>query len=72
MLALTIFKSIFDNKTHRKMEFSSFEEFEDLLYKLSKAPGYKPKKDEKFNSNASPLITPATFKAGTTRANANV
>jgi hypothetical protein len=54
------------------MEFSSFEEFEDLLYNLSKAPGYKPKKDEKFNSKASPLITPATFKAGTTRANANV
>jgi hypothetical protein len=72
MLALTIFKSIFDNKTHRKMEFSSFDEFEDLLYKLSRTPGYKPKKDEKFNSNASPLITPATFKAGTTRANANV
>lgn len=72
MVALTIFKSIFDNKTHRKMELESFDQLEDLLYNLSKAPGYKPRKDEKFNANASPLITPATFQAGMTRANANV
>ena len=54
------------------MELESFDQLEDLLYNLSKAPGYKPRKDEKFNANASPLITPATFQAGMTRANANV
>lgn len=72
MVALTIFKSIFDNKTHRKMEFQSFEELESLLYGLSKVPGYKPRKDERYNPDASPLITPATFQAGSTRANASV
>jgi hypothetical protein len=54
------------------MEFDSFDQFEALLFQLSKVPGYKPKKDEKYNSKASPLITPATFKSQTTRANANV
>jgi len=54
------------------MEFDSFDDFENLLYQLAKVPGYKPKKDERFNSNASPLITPAIFKPDTTRANANV
>jgi len=72
MIALTIFKSIFDNKTHRRMEFDSFDELESLLYELSRVPGYKPKKEERFCKDASPLITPAIFKPGTTRSNANV
>jgi hypothetical protein len=67
---LTIFKSIFDNKTNKKMEFSSWEEFVMLLKQLSGQPGYKPKKFEK--KRGSSLITPAVFKNGTTRANANV
>ena len=54
------------------MEFQSFEELESLLYELSKVPGYKPRKDERYNPDASPLITPATFQAGSTRANASV
>jgi len=70
MYSLTIFNSIFDNKTHRKMAFSKWEEFEDLLYSLSKQPGYKPKKGER--KNGSPLITPAAYAEGTTRANRNV
>lgn len=70
-VALTIFKSIFDNKTHREMNFGSFDELENLLYCLSKKPGYKPKKGE-FNKAASELITPAIFHKGTTRANKNV
>lgn len=70
MISLTLFKSIFDNKTHRKMEFKSLESFEKLLYDLSKQPGYKPKKSER--KLGSPLITPSTFKADTTRANRNV
>jgi len=69
--SLTIFTSIFDIKTHRRMDFNSWDAFEDLLYKLSKEPGYKPKKGERVK-NASPLITPAIFKEGTTRKNENV
>lgn len=70
MISLTLFKSIFDNKTHRKMEFKSLESFEKLLYDLSKQPGYKPKKGER--KDGSPLITPSSFQQGTTRANRNV
>ena len=70
MYSLTIFNSIFDNKTHRKMTFQDWKGFEDLLYSLSKQPGYKPKKGER--KNGSPLITPATYDGGTTRANRNV
>lgn len=70
--SLTIFKNIFDNKTNRKMVLPTWEAFVDLLEGLSKKPGYKPKKDEKFNPNSSPLISPAIFKSGETRKNANV
>lgn len=68
--SLTIFNSIFDNKTHRKMTFSTWEKFEELLYMLSEQPGYKPKKGERKPGSA--LITPAIYEKGTTRANANV
>jgi hypothetical protein len=71
-LELTIFKSIFDNKTHRRMTFSSWEKFVFCLRELSKQPGYKPKKGEKNNPKASPLISPAVFAKDTTRSNANV
>jgi len=53
------------------MTFDSFDEFENLLYKLAKEPGYKPKKGE-YVKNGSPLITPAIFTDGETRKNANV
>lgn len=69
--SFTLFKNIFDNKTHRQMHFDSFDEFENLLYQLSKEPGYKPKKGEYIKAS-SPLITPALFKEGTTRKNDNV
>lgn len=49
-----------------------WEEFEALLYSLSKKPGYKPKKEERFHPNASPLISPAVFNEGDLRRNANV
>lgn len=68
--SLTIFNSIFDNKTHRTMSFPTWEKFEKLLYELSKRPGYKPKRGER--KNGSPLITPASFTENTTRANKNV
>jgi len=52
------------------MNFKSWEEFEELLFKLSKQPGYKPKKGEM--RAGSPLISPALFTDGNTRRNANV
>ena len=66
MYSLTIFKNTFDNKTHRTMEFASWESFESLLYKLSLEPGQKGGKD------SSALITPAVYEQGTTRSNRNV
>lgn len=70
MLSLTLFRNIYDNKTHRKMDFNYLETFEKLLYDLSKQPGYKPKKGEYKDGSA--LITPASFEKDTTRANKNV
>lgn len=71
MYSLTVFKSIFDNDTSTRVDFESFEKFEKSLYYLSTLPGYKAKKGERTNK-ASPLISPAVYKPGTTRANANV
>ena len=61
---LTIFKSIFDNKTHRQMKFSTFNEFERCLYQLSKTK-YNNKKEAS-------LISPATYVLDSTRSNKNV
>ena len=68
--SLTIYKNIFDNKTHKSMSFGSLEKFENLLYDLSKQPGYKPKKGE--FKEGSPLISPAAYVNGETRKNVNV
>ena len=70
-VSLTIFSNIYDNKAHRRMSFDSFDALEDLLYKLAKEPGHKPKKGES-TKDSSPLITPAIFKEGSTRKNCNV
>ena len=69
--SLTVFKSIFDNKTDTRVDFESFEKFEKSLYYLSTLPGYKAKRGE-WTDKASPLISPAVYKTGTTRSNANV
>lgn len=71
MIAFTVFTSIFDNKTETRIDFDSFEKFEKALYHLATLPGYKAKKGE-FTKKASPLISPAIYKPGTTRANDNV
>jgi hypothetical protein len=71
MISLTVFKSIFDNKTDVRVDFDTFDKFEKSLYHLSTLPGYKAKRGE-FTKKASPLISPATYKPDTTRANANV
>ena len=63
-ISLTLFNSIFDNKTNQKLTFENFDSFEKALYGLSSRV-MKSKKD-------APLMTPAQFKPDTTRANANV
>ena len=63
-ISLTLFNSIFDNKTNQKLTFENFDSFEKALYGLS-SRAMKSKKD-------APLMTPAQFKPDTTRANANV
>ena len=68
--SLTIFKSIFDNSTHRKMSFDGWDEFKELLLNLSKEDGYKPKKDER--KDGSPLISPAVYDKDEKRRNVNV
>jgi len=64
MISLTMFKNIYDNKTNKRMDFSSWDQFEKLLYDLSKIKR-KNKKDAQ-------LISPAIYKDNTTRANKNV
>ena len=63
-ISLTLFKSVFDNKTHRRMDFENWQQFSELLYNLSKK-SLKGKKDAQ-------LISPAVYIPDTTRANKNV
>ena len=73
-LSLTLFKPprwwdeqqryVYDNKTHRRMDFSSFDELEKLLYGLANQP-----KKGKLDAE---LFSPAIYETGTTRANKNV
>jgi hypothetical protein len=62
--SLTLFKSIFDNKTQKRMDFTSYAQFERLLFDLA-----QQKREDK---RSAPLISPATYKENTTRANDNV
>ena len=62
--SLTIFKSLYDNTTDKRMDFETFEDLEALLFKLAKIER-KDKKDAQ-------LISPATYIENTTRANRNV
>jgi hypothetical protein len=61
---LTLFKSLYDNKTNKTMSFDTFQGLEDLLYSLSKEP-----KESKAEAQ---LISPASYITNTTRANLNV
>ena len=62
--SLTLFKSIFDNKTEKRMDFTSYAQFEHLLFELAQ----QKRKDKK----SAPLISPAIYVEDTTRANNNV
>jgi len=64
--SFTLFKNVFDNKTHKSQSFKDWDAFETLLYTLSKTPG------EKTGPNAVPLISPAIYEEGETRRNVNV
>jgi len=64
MYSLTMFKNLYDNKTHKRMDFGTFAELERLLYQLAEIPR-QGKRDAQ-------LISPATFTEDTTRANKNV
>lgn len=70
-MEFTIFQSVFDNQTHRKGAAQNWGQFVSLLRQSSYKPGYKPKKGER-TTKGSPLISPAIFEKGTTRANKNV
>ena len=43
-ISLTLFKSIFDNKTNKRIDAKDFDAFESVLYDLSEKP-FKNKKD---------------------------
>ncbi len=64
-IALTIFDSIYDNNTSKRVDYNSFDQFEQILYKLANEKHFKQKKD-------APLISPATYVENSKRANANV
>ena len=73
MISLTVFSSIFDNKTDTRVDFETFEQFEKSLYHLASLPGYKAKRGEYTKGKkVSPLISPAVYTPGSTRANAHV
>lgn len=63
-ISATLFKSIFDNKTTRRINLKDFDAFEEILYDLSKVTRLSKKDAE--------LISPATYHSDTTRANKNV
>ena len=64
-ISLTIFDSIYDNQTVKRMDYDSFDEFESVLYRLAEGKKYEKKTD-------APLISPAVYKPETTRSNESV
>jgi len=64
-ISLTIFDNVYDNKTVKRMDYESFEQFESVLYRLAEGNKYETKKQ-------APLISPATYIPNSTRANDNV
>lgn len=70
MISMTVFETIFDNKTNMVVNFSDFNKFTKSLEYLSTKKGYKPKKGEHIKG--SPLISPAIYHKNSTRSNSNV
>lgn len=63
-ISLTLFKSIYDNKTHRRMDFTNWTQFVEFLQILSTRK-LKGKRDAQ-------LISPTIYSAHSTRSNKNV
>ena len=63
-ISLTLFNSVFDNKTNKRMDLTDWQQFVDLLFQLSKV-----KREGKRDAQ---LMSPAIYKPDTTRANVNV
>lgn len=63
-ISITLFKSIYDNKTNRRVDLHDFNAFERVLYDLAEVPRASKKDAE--------LMSPATYQPDTTRANKNV
>jgi len=74
MISLTLFTNLYDNTTKKRVDFTSWDKFEELLYSLSKAPGYKVHKGTPIPEGVkpSPLISPAAYSEDSTRCNASV
>lgn len=64
VFSLTLFKNLFDTETIKRLDFPTFNEFERLLYKLSRI--------ERNSKHEAQLISPAVYKDLTTRKNVNV
>tara|TARA_B100000287_G_C20594532_1_gene765591 strand:+ start:472 stop:1401 length:930 start_codon:yes stop_codon:yes gene_type:complete len=62
--SITHFKSVWDNQTKNVTRLENFLKFEQALYALSEV--------EKKDKLSATLISPAVYKEGTTRSNANV
>lgn len=71
MLSLTYFSSRYDNATDKVLSFQSWNEFKEYCKDLSTYKSSKPSKDE-YTRNSAPLISPARYISGSTRANSNV
>jgi len=64
MYSLTVFKSQFDNATDKVMAFDYWDDLVAMLEELSTQP--------LSGKKVAPLISPAVYEEGTTRANRNV
>ena len=62
--SLTLFKSVFDNKTHKRVDFVDERSFEKLFLDLAALP--------RKNKKSASLISPAVYEEDTTRSNASV
>ena len=64
MISGTLFKSLYKTETVNKIDFESFDQFAQVLYKLADIP----RKDK----TSAYLMSPASYLSGTTRKNDNV
>ena len=62
---ITVFSSVYDKDTSKRIERASFDDFQDLFYTCYKEREFKNKSD-------AALFSPAVYTPGTTRKNVNV